>query len=376
MRLKSLNCPFLSKEDVIKLQKVNVDSIIQLIAHADLAALSRQTSISEKQLNMVIKFIVGQFAPIPEQCDVLVHQYLKKHFEIPFGCTQLDEKILGGVYSGEISEFTGASATGKTQLCLNLIVNMYKVNQKYTCVYIDSNKNFCLQRLVDLFNSKFPPEENQNGTTARDQTTPLVDKFLKSVKILDCQSSFHLMDILCRIKKPASISNASSSSRDQEFIASPQLLIIDSLTSLFSMFRTRCSDSDDHLGEIIEAFNYITMHMNTAVVVTTNAMSYEGGYSNLASLIHDNEYWTRAASLQIHLNNPESKKSTFTEATAEGTSDQDKENVDELDLEQANINSSNDKKNVRRFDIKRRLRPTIDFDGKIGEFTITKSGLE
>jgi hypothetical protein len=372
MRLKSLNCPFLSSSDISKLQKANVDSTIQLIAHGDIETLSQQTSIPVNTLNMVKKFIIGQFAPIPEQCNVLVERYLKKFFIIEIGSQNLNEMVSGGIYSSEITEITGASATGKTQLCLNLIVNMFKLNPTYTTIYIDSNKNFCLQRLIDVFHTKFP-SENQGGTQST-QTSPVMHKFLKSIKIFDCLNAFHLLDILYRIKKSSSISNTQSSgfTKDQDIIPSPNLLIIDSLTSLFSLFRIKSSESDYYLSCVVQIVRYLAVNMNIALVVITNANSCEASYNSLNSLINDNEKWARVPSLHILL-----------ESSNISAEKRDVINED-LDLDQMSLSSKDgaDKTISKGESISRKLkilrcnRPVLNCQRRESSFSITSSGIQ
>jgi hypothetical protein len=64
MRLKSLNCDFLSESDIIKLNTHGITTSEQLITYADLDALSRLVAIPVKNLKLVKKFIIGQ-SPFP-----------------------------------------------------------------------------------------------------------------------------------------------------------------------------------------------------------------------------------------------------------------------------------------------------------------------
>lgn len=55
---------------------------------------------------------------------------------LPIGCAPLDRLLGGGVEMGTITEFYGASATGKTNICLSLAVN--SVNSGHIVIYIDT----------------------------------------------------------------------------------------------------------------------------------------------------------------------------------------------------------------------------------------------
>ena len=117
MNLKSLNCPDLTKRDIILLNQANVLTAEQLVSHADLEVLSKQCAVSFQVLKNVKKFIIGTYAPIPTRA---VEDWTKSkqcmHI-ISTGCKQIDELISNGIYSKEIVEICGPTSSGKTQLC-------------------------------------------------------------------------------------------------------------------------------------------------------------------------------------------------------------------------------------------------------------------
>jgi hypothetical protein len=164
-------------------------------------------------------------------------------------------------------------------MCLNLVVNMLRINQKHTCLYIDSNKNFCIRRIQQLL--KTP------STT------------LQSVKIIDCQNFFHLLDILSQIKKSCA-TNQSNSSNEQA-LANPNLLVVDSLTSLFYSLFNKPSVANNleisfYYNSIMSALSYLATSMNMTVVITTNSSSNEIGQSSVF-----NESWKKFSSVQVVL---------------------------------------------------------------------------
>lgn len=153
---------------------------------------------------------------------------------------------------------------GKTQLCLNLISNMFATYPAHNCLYIDSNKNFCIRRMKALITS-----ENS----------------LKSIKIIDCKNIYHLMDILCSIKKSSSL---------QPGVTCPNLLIVDNLSVLLNTFRTSNTNNLEisfHINTVVTYLNYLTRNMNMTVVTTTSF--------NTDSLSIYNESWKRFSNLEI-----------------------------------------------------------------------------
>ena len=154
MKLKSLNCDFLTELDIQKLSRANIQTSEQLITYGDIDSLSRLVAIPVKNLKLVKKFIIGQHAPFPQVGTELLAKYIKNLTIIETGNKSLDDLISNGIYSNEITEITGISSTGKTQFCLNLIANMFHKYAKFNCLYIDSNKNFCIKRLTQLLGLK------------------------------------------------------------------------------------------------------------------------------------------------------------------------------------------------------------------------------
>ncbi len=278
MKLKSLNCNFLSQADIIKLNIVNIQTTEQLVAHSDLETLSRTSAVQLKTLKLAKKFIIGQFSPFPEFGNVLFDKCLRKNFIIKTSCPQIDDMLSSGFYSSEISELTGATSTGKTQLCLGLIANMLDKHESFKCLYIDSNRNFCAKRLVQLIKIRLDKKLNNANTNEK-----LVD-LTKQVKVIDCQNIFHFIDILFRVKKANLNSdlnkeNASSYNDSCDDLC-PNLLIVDNLTSLFNQFKaSNHFDINFYLNYATTQLKYLANNMNMAIVVVTNNNDYNVKYT-------------------------------------------------------------------------------------------------
>lgn len=71
---------------------------------------------------------------------------------IPTGSLKLDEKLGGGMQCGVISEVHGASGSGKTRMCLELILNTVTINKKNQVIYITTKRTFTPDALRERIN--------------------------------------------------------------------------------------------------------------------------------------------------------------------------------------------------------------------------------
>jgi RAD51-like protein 3 len=341
MKLKNLNCTFLSDNDILKLNLINIHTSEQLVTFSDLSTLSRQTSIQLKNLKLIKKFIIGQYSPFPQFGNALFDKYIKKNFITKTGCSQMDLLISSGIYSSEITEITGATSTGKTQLCFNLIANS---NTKVKCLYVDSSRNFCVKRLVRLLKAK-----HKNNPV-------VVEDIAKQIKVVECVDIFHLMDILFSIKKVDInlISNNEKNSETIEF--SPNLLIIDNLTSLFCQFKISNS-INFYLNSVSNCLKYLATQMNMAIVVVTNSND-----ANASFTYSSNSYLTSSINFNCLYN------STW-------------KSVPNLVVGLKSVPNENERNYVKQFEVVKINRPSISeapaysVNTRVCQFKIEENGL-
>lgn len=331
MKLKSLNLSFLTDSDILKLNLANIQTTEQLITHADLEALSRQTGIPSKNLRQIKKYIIGQYSPFPEQANVLLDKYIKKLFIVETGCAKIDDLISNGFYSSEISEISGASSTGKTQLCFQLIVNMLAIHPDFSCLYIDSNNNFCPKRVRDLIDHKF-----KSTNEADHLRTEKRENILKSIKVVDGINIFNLIDILFKITK-------STTEANKESFLSTNLLIIDNFTTLFNQFKQNSYlEVNFHLNYISSYLKYLANTMKMMILIVSNRSSNEA-IANSFNLTNSPN-WVNTPNLIVCLKNVEE-------------------------------NEAENKSNIKKFEILKRNRPFLNDSNKsFCYFSITQSG--
>ncbi|XP_036330418.1 DNA repair protein RAD51 homolog 3 [Rhagoletis pomonella] len=69
-------------------------------------------------------------------------------------CKELDDKLAGGIVAGLITEFCGGPGCGKTQMCLQLCINVQFPRTvgglQGKAVYLDTNQDFSPTRLLEM----------------------------------------------------------------------------------------------------------------------------------------------------------------------------------------------------------------------------------
>ncbi|KAM4702204.1 DNA repair protein RAD51 homolog 3 isoform 2-T2 [Discoglossus pictus] len=124
--------------------------------------LSREAGISKEEAVEVLQIVRGQSqsgtSHIAQKYTALelLAQEQAQGFVISF-CSALDEILGGGVPLAKITEVCGAPGVGKTQLCMQLAVDV-QIPECFggldgEVVYIDTESSFMVERLVDIANA-------------------------------------------------------------------------------------------------------------------------------------------------------------------------------------------------------------------------------
>jgi len=69
---------------------------------------------------------------------------------IDLGSKSMNELLNGGVGTGLVTDFFGASNTGKTQICFQLCVNLQHLDEEGGVVFVDSSGTFRPERIVEI----------------------------------------------------------------------------------------------------------------------------------------------------------------------------------------------------------------------------------
>jgi DNA repair protein RadA len=170
---------------------------------------------------------------------------------ITTGSSQLDDLLGDGIYTGEITEISGEFASGKTQICFQLAVNVQLSKEKGgiegTVYYIDTEGTFSSTRIAQI--------ANERGFNAK--------AILKNIAVTRTYNSDHLMFL---------IQNA------EELIIkrNVKLFIIDSIAAHFRAEYT----GDENLVKrqqvvmrLAETLKHLVDKFDIAIVVTNQVIA-------------------------------------------------------------------------------------------------------
>ncbi|MCP8313289.1 MAG: hypothetical protein H3Z53_02795 [archaeon] len=122
--------------------------------------------------------------------------------KIDLGSKSLNELLNGGVRTGLVTDFFGASNTGKTQICFQLCVNVQHLDEECGVVFVDSSGTFRPERIIEIA-----------------KNIKLKEDVFKRIMVVRARSVSEQMEVPRRLK------------RDAPF--NVRLLIIDTLTDNF-----------------------------------------------------------------------------------------------------------------------------------------------
>ncbi|KAI8379708.1 P-loop containing nucleoside triphosphate hydrolase protein [Radiomyces spectabilis] len=131
--------------------------------------LVKEIDLSKEEVSILLECIRGK--PLP-QTQTAAERVLeeKEKRGITLSCKRMDRQLenFGGIPPARMTEFCGESGTGKTQLCLQLAVNVQQPKEKGglegECVYIDTEGGCVPARLKMIAKSAF---KDVNAVLAR-----------------------------------------------------------------------------------------------------------------------------------------------------------------------------------------------------------------
>uniref|UniRef100_A0A3B5MCK1 DNA repair protein RAD51 homolog 3 n=2 Tax=Xiphophorus couchianus TaxID=32473 RepID=A0A3B5MCK1_9TELE len=216
-------------------------------------------------------------------------------------CSQLDEALGGGVPVGKVTEICGAPGVGKTQLCLQLAVDV-QVPAVFgglggQVLFVDTEGGFQVQRLVDLAGaavrhcSLLAEDEEQRVA----MTTFTVETILSNVFLVRCRDYVELLAELHLLA---------------DFLSNRprlRLLVIDSVAFPF----LRLHDDLSQRTRLLQGLGLRLIAAATGhniAVVTTNHMTtrLHSSQAQLAPALGD--VWGHAPSIRLLLRWEESRR--------------------------------------------------------------------
>ena len=181
--------------------------------------------------------------------DLLLKE--EKRLKISTGSTELDKLLGGGIFTGEITEVSGEFATGKTQLCFQLCINVQLPPEQGGLeggvYYIDTEGTFSSTRIVQMAQS--------NGLDPK--------KFLSNIAVTRTYNSDHLTFLIMNVEQIIKERNI-------------KLFIIDSIASHFRaeyVGEDRLVSRQQAVMRLAETMKQLIEKFDIAIVVTNQVIA-------------------------------------------------------------------------------------------------------
>ncbi|KAK2850950.1 hypothetical protein Q5P01_007226 [Channa striata] len=208
-------------------------------------------------------------------------------------CSQLDTALGGGLPIGKTTEICGPPGVGKTQLCLQLAVDV----QVPLCfggvggqvIYIDTEGSFLVQRVVDVATAvvrhcSLLVEDNEQQNA---MTTFTMESILSNIFLVRCHDYVELLAelhlLLDFILKHPKV----------------RLLVIDSVAFPFRHFDNLSQRSRLLNGIAQQLITLATKHRIAVVITNQMTTRLRGGQSQLVPAL--GESWGHAPTIRLNL---------------------------------------------------------------------------
>ena len=230
-----------------KLTESGFDNIIS-IAVATVGELVESTGVSESVARKMINFCRNE-ANMGFESGEVVLERRKKVIKISSGTEAIDNLLNGGFETGSIVECFGEFGSAKTQIAHVLCVQLYKKYPNSYSVYIDTEKTFRPERIIQLAKGAgLDPED-----------------VLKHIKVAKAFNSDHQMLLAEKVEGLIT--------QDKLDV---KLIIVDSLTSQFrSEFvgRGTLAQRQQKINKHMAVLSKVASIHNICVYVTNQVMS-------------------------------------------------------------------------------------------------------
>ncbi|XP_023966950.2 DNA repair protein RAD51 homolog 4 isoform X2 [Chrysemys picta bellii] len=108
-------CPGLTAEMIQLLKANSIATVVDLVS-SDLEEVARKCCLSYKALVAVRRVLLAQFSAFPVNGADLYEELKSTTAILSTGSKSLDKLLDSGLYTGEVTELTGAPSSGKTQV--------------------------------------------------------------------------------------------------------------------------------------------------------------------------------------------------------------------------------------------------------------------
>ncbi|XP_013855461.1 DNA repair protein RAD51 homolog 3 [Austrofundulus limnaeus] len=264
------------------------------LQHLSPEQLSQEAGVSQQEALQVLQAVrTGAGGAASLSALELLHKEESCRSIITF-CSQLDDALEGGLPVGKTTEICGVPGSGKTQLCLQLAVDV-QLPQCFggvggQVVFVDTEGSLVLQRLVELslaavrHCSMLAEDEEQRAAL----TTFTVEDILSNIFLVRCHDYMELL---------AELHLLPTFLQDRTKV---RLLIIDSVTFPFLQMFDDLSLRTRLLQGLAQQLITIATNHNIAVVITNHMTTrLKGAQSQLVPALGDS--WGHAPTTRLLL---------------------------------------------------------------------------
>ncbi len=238
-----------TKEHLDKLESAGYTTI-ESLSWLNPEELSEKTGIDFEIAKTIITEAISNIDQKPvSAADLLLKE--EKRLKITTGSTELDKLLGGGIFTGEITEVSGEFATGKTQLCFQLCINVQLPPEQGGLeggvYYIDTEGTFSSTRIVQMAQSK--------GLDPK--------KLLRNIAVTRTYNSDHLTFLIMNVEQIIKERNI-------------KLFIIDSIASHFRaeyIGDDRLVSRQQAIMRLAETMKQLIEKYDIAIVVTNQVIA-------------------------------------------------------------------------------------------------------
>ncbi|KAJ3188273.1 DNA repair protein rad51d [Gaertneriomyces sp. JEL0708] len=218
VQLKDVPIPAQLAPVVRRLEEIGVRTVRDLLL-ADQAVLVLRSELTAIDIDEFLAYAVTQCSAHTSSGRAILDRERNAAFFLPTGCGGLDEILDGGLSLGEIMEFAGPPASGKTQVALFTAITTVADDPRATVLYIDSGGAFTSGRVQRILRGS---DKFVNATRTSSE-----GDWLSRIHHLPCYDTFTLADILESVHERLKVGT-------DEFTSRLRLIIIDSVGGLLS----------------------------------------------------------------------------------------------------------------------------------------------
>ncbi|CAJ1085691.1 DNA repair protein RAD51 homolog 3 [Xyrichtys novacula] len=264
------------------------------LLHVSPKQLSSETGLSQQEALEVLQVVSTGLGGASISALELLQREEEEPKSIVTFCSQLDTALAGGLPVGKTTEVCGTPGTGKTQLCLQLAVDV----QVPPCfggvggqvVFIDTEGTFLLQRVTDMAAAAVQHcallvEDDEQRVA---MTTFSVETILSNIFLVCCHDYLELLAELHLLP---------------DFLSEHprvRLLVIDSLAFPFRQHFDELSQRTRLLNGLTQQLIAMATNQNLAVVLTNHMTTrLQGSKSQLVPAL--GESWGHAPTIRLLL---------------------------------------------------------------------------